>query len=359
MTNPVYQPIFELTRGDTVESIHNGAVAVVDVYGNLIASYGDPNALTFLRSSAKPFQALPFFEHQGPSMFQLTSQEKAVICASHSGTDEHVAVVRSIQKKAGVDESELLCGVHEPYDKPTADRLHDLKELPTSNRHNCSGKHTGMLSYVRLKQRSGEQILEDLEYINPDHPVQKEILRTFAEMCDLPVDQVHLGTDGCSAPNFAVPLRNAALAFARLCDPESGAVKPSERALACHTITTAMMASPEMVGGPGRFDTVLMQAVGGKIVSKAGAEAYQGMGLMPGALRPGSPAMGIALKIADGDDRRTVRTAIALEVLRQLGVLSNGELVMLAEFGPTYTLYNWRKITVGRAYPTFRLERFD
>jgi len=358
MTESPYLPIFELTRGDTVESIHDGALAVIDVHGNLIASYGDPNTVTFLRSTAKPFQALPFFEHDGPALLNLTSQEQAILCASHSGTDEHVAVIRSIQKKAGVDESELLCGVHEPYHKPTADRLHDQKEPLTSNRHNCSGKHTGMLSYVKLKQRSGEQLPEGLMYIDPAHPIQKEILSTFAEMCDLPVDQVRIGIDGCSAPNFAVPLRNAALAFARLCDPETGNVRPPARAAACHTITSAMLSSPEMVGGPGRFDTALMQTTHGKIVSKAGAEAYQGLGLMPGALGSGTPALGIVLKISDGDDRKKVRTAVALEVLRQLGALSPAELVALADFGPTYQLYNWRKIMVGQAYPTFQLERY-
>jgi L-asparaginase II len=352
-----YLPIFELTRGNTVESIHNGAVAVVDVKGNLVASYGDPAVITFLRSTAKPFQALPFFEHNGPALLNLTSQEKALICASHSGTDEHVAVVRSIQKKAGVDESELLCGVHEPYHKPTAERLHDQKEPLTSNRHNCSGKHTGMLSYVKLKQRSGEKLPEGLLYIDLAHPVQKEILSTFAEMCELPVDQVQIGIDGCSAPNFAVPLRNAALAYARLCDPDSGGVLAPARAAACHTITSAMMASPEMVAGPGRFDTALMRTTRGKIVSKAGAEAYQGMGIMPGALGPDSPALGIAMKIADGDDRRQVRTAVALEVLRQLAALSSDELEVLVDFGPTYKLYNWRKILVGQAYPTFQLVR--
>ena len=357
MENMPYLPIFELTRGNTVESIHNGALAVVDVKGNLVASYGDPDVITFLRSSAKPFQALPFFEHKGPAILNLTSQEKALICASHSGTDEHVAVVRSIQEKAGVDESELLCGVHEPYHKPTAERLHDQKESLTSNRHNCSGKHTGMLSYVKLKQRSGEQLPEDLMYIDLAHPVQKEILNAFAEMCSMPVDQVEIGIDGCSAPNFAVPLRNAALAYARLCDPEVGNVLPPARAAACHTITSAMLTSPEMVGGPGRFDTALMQTTLGKIVSKAGAEAYQGMGIMPGALGPGSPALGIAMKISDGDDRKKVRTAIALEVLRQLATLSSGELEALVDFGPTHKIFNWRNILVGQAYPTFQLVR--
>ncbi len=357
MTRSPYLPIFELTRGNTVESIHDGAVAVVDVHGNLVASFGDPEAVTFLRSTAKPFQALPFFEHDGPAAFNLTSQEQAILCASHSGTDEHVAVVQSIQKKAGIAEAELLCGVHEPYHKETAERIHDHKEPLTSNRHNCSGKHTGMLCYVRLKQRLGEKLPSGLDYIDPAHPLQKEILGVFAEMCALPAGQVQLGIDGCSAPNFAVPLRNAALAFARLSDPEAGGVRPPARAAACHAITAAMMSSPEMVGGPGRFDTALMRATGGRIVSKAGAEAFQGMGLMPGALAAGSPALGIAMKISDGDDRKKARTAVALEVLRQLGALSAAELAALADFGPTYQLYNWRKITVGQAYPTFELAR--
>jgi L-asparaginase II len=117
MTDPPYLPVYELSRGNTVESIHDGAVAVVDVTGKLIAWYGDPNATTFLRSSAKPFQALPFIESRGHEAFGLTPKEIALLCASHSGTDEHVAVARSIQAKTGVQEVELLCGVHEPMDR--------------------------------------------------------------------------------------------------------------------------------------------------------------------------------------------------------------------------------------------------
>jgi L-asparaginase II len=350
-----YLPIYELTRGDTVESIHFGAVAVVDAYGKLRYSFGDPSAVTFLRSTAKPFQALPFFESGGPQFFNLTSAEKAIICASHSGTDEHVATIRSIQAKAGFDETELLCGVQEPYHQPTATRMHDQKEELTPNRHNCSGKHSGMLAYVHLKALQGEPLPENLQYIDPSHPLQKEILKTFAEMCDLPVEQVKLGIDGCSAPNFAVPLRQAALAFARLCDPDNGHVHPARRVNACHEITQAMTAAPLMVEGPGRFDTRLMELAKGRIVSKGGAEAYQGIGLMPGVLGPGSPGVGIALKISDGDDRKKVRTAIALEVLHQLGALSDLQMAEMADLGPEYNVENWRKIVVGRAYPTFRL----
>lgn len=352
-TSSPYLPIFELTRGVTVESIHDGAVAVVDVRGNLLAWYGDSDAVTFLRSSAKPFQALPFVQHGGSQAFGLTERELAVMCASHSGTNDHFDIVSGIQKKVGLSESDLMCGVHDPLDKDTADRLRDSKEKPTSNRHNCSGKHTGMLAFARLTGTFDP----NLPYIDPSHPIQREILQTFAEMCDLPVESVALGIDGCSAPNFAVPLRNAALAYARLVDPEAGGVAPASRAAACRQIFTAMTSHPDMVGGPGRFDTRLMSVARGTLVSKGGAEAYQGIGICPGALGPGSPAMGIALKIADGDGRARVSAAVSLEVLRQLGVLSPDQLAEMADLGPRFPVLNWRKIVAGQGYPVFQLER--
>jgi len=355
MPNSPYLPIFELTRGKTVESIHYGAAAAVDVHGKLLAWYGDPQAVTFLRSTAKPFQALPFIEHDGHQIYGLSPKEIALMCASHGGTDEHVAIARSIQSKCGVTESELLCGVHEPLDAATAQMLRERNEAPTPNRHNCSGKHSGMLAFVKIKRRAGETIPSELPYIDPSHPIQREILHAFADMCNLKAEQVALGVDGCSAPNFAAPLQSAALAYARLCDPESGEVQPPKRAEACRVIVTAMMSHPEMVGGPGRFDTCLMQIAKGRIVSKEGAEAYQGLGLMPGALGPGSPAVGIAIKIADGDDRRIVREAVTLEILRQLGALTESELEAMSAFGPQSPRFNWRKVVVGEAYPAFRL----
>jgi L-asparaginase II len=228
----------------------------------------------------------------------------------------------------------------------------------TPNRHNCSGKHTGMLAYVQMLIRQGELAPDEgLEYIDPQHPIQREIVETFAEMCGLPVDKVELGIDGCSAPNFAAPLYHAALAYARLADPEAGKVVPPERAAACRTITSAMMFNADMVGGPARFDTRLMEVAGGRVLIKAGAEGYQGMCLMPGALGPDSPAVGIALKIGDGDLRQQARPAVVLEVLRQLDVLSATELGFLSEYGPVFPVENWRKLEVGQARPSFRLER--
>jgi L-asparaginase II len=349
MTTTPYIPLLEITRGDVIESIHYGAAAVMDVHGHLVAWAGDPEAVTFLRSSSKPLQALAFIEHGGVETFDLQLREVALICASHSGTDDHVAVVESIQAKVGLHESDLQCGVQFPLDEATSQAMCQRGEEPTPNRHNCSGKHTGMLAYAR------QQGWPITNYLDLSHPVQQSILHTFAEMCDLPIEQVHTGIDGCSAPNFAVPLRNAALAFARLSDPEGGHVSPSQRRAACQTIQRAMTTYPEMVSGPGRFDTLLMQAAQGRLLAKGGAEGYQAIGLFPGAIRPGSPALGIVTKIADGDARGLARSAVALEVLRQLGALSTDALATLSSFGPQFPIYNWRKLLVGEGRTCFEL----
>lgn len=344
-------PIYELTRGDTVECLHHGTAAVVDIYGNLLAWVGDPNAVTFLRSSAKPFQVLSFLENGGAAHFGLTPREIALMCASHSGTDEHVSVLLGIQKKTGVQEQELLCGIHPPLHKPTAETLLLRHEAPGANRHNCSGKHTGMLAYAHMLGLTDSP----QTYIDFQHPVQERILQTVAEMFAVPVSQVALGIDGCSAPNFAFPLRNAAYGFARLCDPEQGGVSPSTRLVACKGIARAMMANPDMVAGPGRFDSRLMEVGQGKILCKGGAEGFMGVGLMPGYLYPGSPALGIALKVTDGDARNKIRAAFTLEVLRQSGGLQSGEMSALSDYGPAFPVTNWRKIKVGEARPIFHL----
>jgi len=350
-----FQPIFELTRGQIIESIHYGAIAVVDSHGKLLASYGDPQTVAFLRSSAKPFQVLPFVERGGVEAFELTPKELALACASHEGSDEHVQTARSILNKADIDESFLQCGAHMPGNVDVYKRLIKNDETPTPVRNNCSGKHSAMLAHAKL------QDLPLDTYLEFDHPIQQDILASFADMCLLPSNQVELGIDGCSAPNFAVPLYNAALAFARLCEPHE---LSETRANACRKITSAMTTHPEMVSGWGEFDCELMQTGAGKIVCKRGAEGYQAIGLLPGALSPDSPGIGIAFKISDGDlgqrspDLRSytrVRPAVTLEILKHLGALNEAQLGSLAGFGPVKPVTNHRGIVVGESRPIFTL----
>jgi L-asparaginase II len=342
-----YVPLVELTRGGIVESLHSGALAIADNQGRLIASYGDPDVVTFLRSSAKPFQALAMVETGAASAYDLTPREIALTCASHKGMDMHAEVAASIQDKIGATEADLLCGVHPPGDPGTAQRLICDGEEPTPNRHNCSGKHSGMLVLARHHD------WPLANYVNPSHPAQQLILQTFAEMCGLPPSEVVVGVDGCSAPNFAVPLVCTAAAFARLADP---ARLPHRRANALRTIFYAMTAYPEMIAGPGGFDTELMRRRPGLLVAKGGAEGYHALALAAGALRPGSPALGLAVKIADGNPRAVA--IVVLEALRQLGVLEDDdfEALLLHGYGPRLTLRNFRGLVTGETRPTFTLD---
>lgn len=339
--------LVELTRGPLVESVHFGALAVVDAQGALHASCGDPELVANLRSSSKPFQALPLIERGGAERFGLTDREVAITCASHMGTDDHVAVLRAMQAKIGVSEADLLCGVHPAGHTATAKEMLLRGEEPTANRHNCSGKHTGMLAHAVLRQ------LPTADYLNTSHEIQKTILRTFAEMTGLAPSEVLVGIDGCSAPTFAAPLRSAALGFARLADPSG---LETTRAAALRRIFHAMTTHPDMIAGPGAFDTVLMRVGQGKIVCKGGAEGYQAIGLLPGACGAGSPALGITYKIADGDPSGRARPVVGVEILRQLGALDDSQVKALAEFY-TRPIRNWREIEVGVIRPVFQLER--
>jgi L-asparaginase II len=347
------QPILELTRGRVVESTHFGSIVVVDSTGKLLHSCGDSHTVAFLRSSAKPFQALPFVERGGVEHFNFAQKELAISCASHETAQFHLDTVKAMQAKIGIQEDHLQCGAHLPGDSAMLRLIikHDIK--PTANFNNCSGKHTTMLAHAKMRGLPLEN------YLDHAHPIQQDILSTFSEMCGIEKEKIELGIDGCSAPNFAIPLVNAALGMARLCDPRG---LSEARATACRKITAAMTAHPEMVSNYGEFDCELMRAGAGKIITKRGAEGYQIIGLMPGVY--GESGVGIAFKVADGDASRMndnlessarVRPAVALEILRQLKALNEAQLKLLAGFGPTKQLKNHRGLVTGESHPVFDL----
>lgn len=341
-----YVPVVEVTRGPIVESVMFGAAIVVDSTGSVVASIGDPQTTAFLRSSAKPFQALPFVERGGVERFGLSERELALMCSSHHGTDLHVEVVTGMQAKIGLQESDLMCGAHIPSDSPTWQAMILRGEKPTPRRHNCSGKHTGMLAHAVMRGLPKE------DYINPNHPVQKTILETFSEMTDMEPGKVVQGIDGCSVPTFAIPLYHAALGFARLADP---AGLPETRRSALAHIFKAMSSNPVMIAGPGAFDTLVMEAAGGTIVSKGGAEGYQCLAVAPGVLSQKSPGLGIALKISDGDLEGRARTLVALTLLKQLGLIGPDQAEHVAKFD-RHALYNFRKLEIGEIRPAFTVK---
>lgn len=332
-----YEPLVELTRGGIVESIHLGALAAVDSDGILLAAFGNSDMVSFPRSSMKPFQALPLVENGGMEAFGLTDEELAIICASHAGTNEHVRVLKSIHQKVGLQLSDLQCGVHWPIDKETTFQMRLLGETPDSYRHNCSGKHSGMLTQAKLL----EQSLDD--YLTPVHLVQQNIRRAVSSMCGIHRDDMIFGVDGCSAPVYAMPLSSFAWAIARLVDPVN---LDEERQIACQRITSAMIAYPEMVAGPGQLDSVLMQVMNGKVIAKGGAEGYQLIGVMPGAIAENSKGIGIAFKIADGDPSRRATQRIVVEMLKALGFEAEMASEAFASFNQPI-LRNFRGIEIG------------
>ncbi len=334
--------LVEVTRGSIVEAWHHGALVAVSSDGDIIAAVGNPDWVTYLRSAAKPFQALSVVESGAADHYGLTDRELAVICGSHAAEPRHVEAVCSILSKIGLDESALRCGAHMPINEEAARALIRAGENPQPVHNNCSGKHSGMLALARFWGTDVES------YLEPTHPVQVANRRVLAEMAGLRPEEIIIGMDGCSVPTFAMPLWAAARAFARLSDP---ADLPPARQAACRRIVTAMQTYPEMVGASiGSFDSDLMRALGTRVVSKGGAEGFQGVGVLPGAGRPG---LGLALKVEDGIGDRA-RGPAMLEALRQLGIIGDGDLGALARYGRR-SVRNHRRIEVGEVRPIFVL----
>ena len=321
--------LVEVTRGDQVESVHRGSIAVVAPNGSSIASAGDPDQFVFLRSSAKPFQLAPFVAMGRFDEYELGSEALAIMAASHSGEDRHVRLVQEILRRAGLTSSVLQNQVHPPFDTETAQRLVRDGEQPTHLRGNCSGKHAGMVLFAKA---SGWPIDS---YWHPGHPVQRLALETMSAVSDIPIERIATATDGCGVVCFGMPLRGLALAFARLADPSAVADPPLRESLM--RIRDAMMAHPELVAGERRrIDTALMRAYPKRIVSKGGAEGVLAMGLPPGALpsgaRFGDGPMGVAAVIEDGNLARRGGDATSVEILRQLGMVSDPLPGALAEY---------------------------
>lgn len=341
---PDSAPLVEVWRGRIVESRHRGHVAAVDG-GRLVAYAGEPETVTYLRSSGKPFQAIPLLTSGAADHFGFDESEVAVACGSHSGEDVHAETVARMLEKLGLDESFLKCGTHEPFDLATAERLRERGEKPTALRNNCSGKHTGMLALALHIGARPE------EYDHAESPVQQAILHAVAKFAELPAGEVAVGTDGCGVPVFGMPVRAMALMYARLAAPPPDFDEETRRA--CARITNAMTAHPEMVGGTKeRFDTEVMRACAGRIVSKIGAEGVYTAGVLPCERWP--KGLGLAFKIEDGEDRRA-RSTIAIEALRQLDVLNEDAQKALQPYA-SFPVKNHRSENVGEIRASFKLQ---
>lgn len=333
-------------RGETVESIHRGHIIVVDGEGNTVYKLGAPETITFWRSASKIFQAIPLITSDAADAFGFAEREIALACASHSGESFHTESAAAMLAKVGLKETDLLCGTHAPFHHQTAESLIRSGEKPNQLYNNCSGKHAGMLAFAK-------HIGADLEsYLSPNNPVQEAILETVSLFSGVATGDIKMGIDGCSAPNFAVPVSAMAKAFARLNFPEEfdslvredQNIEGSKLKDACKRIIAAQVKFPEYVGGSVRHDTKIMRALSGKLICKVGAEGVWCATVLPS--EKWKTGLGIALKIEDGDDNRA-RPAVAIELLRRLGIMDESAEETLGEYSPMI-LKNRKDIVVGK-----------
>jgi L-asparaginase II len=339
-------PLVEVWRGAIVESRHRGHVAVADADGRIVARLGEPETVTYLRSSGKPFQAIPLVASGAADRFGFTPREVAIACGSHSGEPVHEETVAGMLEKIGLDASALKCGAHEPFSPEATAELRRRGEKPRVLQNNCSGKHAGMLALALHLGAPAET------YDEPTSPVQQSILRAVAQFSGVSASEIVGGTDGCGVPVFGLSIRAMALMYARLVAPPADFDARVRDAAA--RIVAAMTGSPEMVGGTReRLDTEMMRVARGGIISKIGAEGVYTVGVLPSKRFP--RGLGLALKIEDGEDRRA-RPTVVIESLRQLGALGADALERLAPYS-SFAVRNHRGDRVGEVRAAFELER--
>lgn len=343
-------------RGGLLESYHTGSIAVVDAQGRLLACAGDPAESCYLRSSAKPFQAITVLKEGAGDEYELSGEELALICGSHGGEPKHVAAAAALLRKGEFDESDLLCGAHTPFDEKAAADLRASGEPPSDLHNNCSGKHAGMLLASRLMDAPTGT------YTSLDHPVQQQNLRVLAEFAGVEPDAIAAGIDGCSAPSFYLSLYRSALAFARLAATASDASAAGalpRYADEAREIYDAMTTWPDYVAGAWSMTTPLMQSFPQQLLGKEGAEGFYTIAIRPDLaselvldLPPGS-SVGIALKIHDGSMGRG-RNPVILKTLEQLGLEVAARPLLERYLDPT--MRNVAGLSVGKVVAEFELE---
>ncbi len=341
------QGLVSLYRGELVESVHRGHIAVSDVSGRLLRWAGDPGCVTYFRSSAKPIQVLPIIASGAVDRYGITQVELAVMAASHRGEDIHVEAVTSILGRIGLTESALMCGTHTPScvwppERASAKSSQAVGRIragapfsPVFN--NCSGKHAGMLMYAVHRGYPID------DYTSQDSQVQQDMWQAVSDVAGLPREEVVRGVDGCGVAVFGMPLASMARSYARMSSPES---LPAEYAEPARRIIRAMTEHPEMVGGSGDFGTNLMLGARCALFCKGGAEGLFCLG-MPGK------GLGVAVKIEDGGARAL--PSVVMETLRVLGTLTP-EMAGMRELAIERPLRNCRGDVVGCIRPCFELE---
>jgi len=280
-TRPGVPPLeVRLLREGILESLHRVHAVVCDPRGRVLMRAGDPQQLSFVRSALKPFQAMVFVSSGTAERIACGERGLAIACASHTGTATHAREAFRILWGADLETSQLQCPVPEGASSPLE--------------HNCSGKHAAFLAVCRRLHWPLET------YLQPEHPLSMEVRKRVGELLAIPGEELVSARDDCGAPTLQLQLAQMALLYAHL---GAGGHQDLEQ------LSRAMLGHPELVAGPGRFDTQLMGLAHGQVLSKGGAEGIQ-------CLSRVGEGLGVAIKVEDGGSR--AKHAVALHVLKQL-----------------------------------------
>ena len=336
--NPI---LVDVMRGNAIESNHCGALAVLDGDGAVVASLGDIERPIFPRSAVKVLQALPLVASGAADRLGLTDAELAIACASHGGEEIHAQTAARMLAKAGLDASALECGAHWPYNEAAMRALAAQGREPTALNNNCSGKHSGFLCLACALHDGRPDLQQYVRgYVKAEHPVMQEVTAALQAATGYDLTRTPRGTDGCSIPTFAVPLKHLAHAFARV---GTGTGLSAGHADAAKRLRAAVAKAPFMVAGTDRFDTRVMERLGARVFCKVGAE-----GVFCAALP--ERGLGVAIKIDDGNNARAAEVVMAA-VIEAFVTLDDGEASFMRSLSDVQ-MKNWNGIEVGRLTAT-------
>ncbi|KAA0965653.1 asparaginase [Sporosarcina sp. ANT_H38] len=331
------QVLVQEYRNDILENVHLGVICGINAEGDVLYSVGDQNHMTFLRSAAKPFQAIPVIQYGVDDKFGLTSKEAALFAASHRGEDYHIEALESILHKTGIDEDQFYCCPTYPLNEEPKANYHRKNGEQRKLYHNCSGKHSGFIALAKV-------LGYDIDgYWDLEHPVQQLSLAAMADMSNYPKEAIGIGIDGCGFPVYAMPLQHIAQAYLKLACPDL--IQQPEMREAVVKITGYMNAHPEMIASHDFICSVLLTDP--NIVAKGGAKGVYGF-----ALR--KERMSFALKVMDGSE--LVWPIIVASILEQIGYENQGTIERLYELSPK-VIINDNLTVVGERKIVFDLQK--
>lgn len=311
-------------RGNIIENFHIGYAVVLGDNGEVVFSAGDSDYPTFIRSTAKPFQAAAMVEAGVVDKFGFTKEELAVICSSHNGEVVHTDLVYEMLKKVSVSVDELRCGVCPPLDRSSYEQLILQGKRPIAIHNPCSGKHVGMIAMAKALDVSYEN------YHYENHLVQQKIFEKIKYYSEK--EKIPIAVDGCGVPTYFLPLRNLALMYRKLISEEDEFLR---------VVATAMTLNPYQIAGRNRFDTDFITAMGGKGISKVGNDGVRALGLRG----EDGKYYGIAIKVPSG--KNEVSAYMAVMILKHLKLVGESVISRLEKYDNP-KLKNYAGVEYGR-----------